>query len=254
MKRIIITAIAYFVITNITNAQQVFIEKANIEFEVKSNTKKNMGSSNWAEQMGDKLPVFKTEYYNFTFADNKSIYKFDRLAEKEKYPEWMRSENKNSWFTDYTTGKQSIEKDMIGSMFNIEDSMPKLEWRIINENRVIAGFNCKKAVTKIFDSVYVFAFYTDEIMVSGGPNSINGLPGMIMGLTIPRLFTSWIATKVSVNGIDASIIKPAVAKKPYNNESLKKFINERTSDWWQGDSATDDQKQQKARFIWGMLM
>jgi GLPGLI family protein len=192
--------------------------------------------------------------YNFTFADNKSIYKFDRLLDKDKFPEWMRSESKNVWFTDFATGKQHIEKDLIGSTFNIVDSLPALEWRLINENRNIAGFNCKKAVTKIFDSVYVFAFYTEEIMIPGGPCSINGLPGMIMGLTIPRLFTSWIATKVNVNGIDVSTIKATVAKKPYTNNELKKFVNERTNDWWNGSDATDDQKQQKNRFIWGMLL
>jgi GLPGLI family protein len=252
MKKIIIAIAFAFLIKN-SNAQ-IFIEKANIEFEVKANVKKNMGSSDWAERMGDKIPVFKTEVYNFTFADNKSIYKFDRLLDKDKFPEWMRSESKNVWFTDFATGKQHIEKDLIGSTFNIVDSLPALEWRLINENRNIAGFNCKKAVTKIFDSVYVFAFYTEEIMIPGGPCSINGLPGMIMGLTIPRLFTSWIATKVNVNGIDVSTIKATVAKKPYTNNELKKFVNERTNDWWNGSDATDDQKQQKNRFIWGMLL
>jgi GLPGLI family protein len=254
MKKIIIVAISVLLILNKTHAQTTFIDKATIQFEVKSNIKKTMGSSNWEEQMVDKMPTFKTEYYNYTFANNKSLYKFDYLAEKDKYPVWFRNENKNSWFTDYATGKQSIEKDLIGSTFNIEDSMPNLEWRMINENRVIAGFNCKKAVTKIFDSVYVFAFYTDEIMVSGGPNSIGGLPGMIMGMTIPRLFTSWIATKVTVNGVDVNAIKPIVAKKYETNKSLRSFIEERSKDWWQGSEATDEQKQQKARFIWGMLL
>ncbi len=253
MKKIIITSIAFILLLKNSNAQ-LFIDKATIEYEVKANFKKTMGESDWVERMGDKIPVFKTEIYNFTFADNKSIYKFDKLIDKDKFPEFLRSENKNIWYTDYTTGKQSIEKDLIGSMFSIEDSLPKLEWRLINENRNIAGFNCKKAVTKIFDSVYVFAFYTEEIMIPGGPCSINGLPGMIMGLTIPRLFTSWIATKVNVNGIDVAIIKATPAKKPYTNEALKKFVKERTNDWWNGEESTDEQKQQKNRFIWGMLL
>jgi GLPGLI family protein len=251
-KNTIIAIVALFIFNNVK--AQMFIDKASIQFEVKSNLKKTMGSSNWEEQMADKLPTFKTEYYNYTFANNKSIYKFETLFEKDKYPVWMRNENKNSWYTDYATGKQIVEKDLIGSTFNIEDSMPNLEWRLINENRIIAGFNCKKAVTKIFDSVYVFAFYTEEIMVPGGPNSIGGLPGMILGMTIPRLYTSWIATKVNVNGIDASTIQPVTAKKYITNGYLKQFIEERSKDWWQGGEITDEQKQQKARFIWGMLL
>ena len=77
-----------------------------------------------------------------------------------------------------------------------------------HETRNIAGFNCRKAYTILFDSVYVFAFYTDEIMISGGPLGIHGLPGMILGITIPRMHTSWIATKLQINGVDTSIIKP----------------------------------------------
>jgi GLPGLI family protein len=116
---------------------------------------------------------------------------------------------------------------------------------------VIAGFNCRKAVSTIFDSVYVFAFYTDEIMISGGPASINGLPGMIMGVTIPRLYTSWIATKVLINNVDEGIIKPVVAKKSYDAKFLETTINDRLSDWTPAD---DDEKQQRARFVWGLLL
>ena len=238
----------------IKTSAQIFTDKAQIEFEVVSNIKKNMGDNDWADQMGDKLPTLKKEYYDFTFADNKSMYMFNRLADKDKYPEWMRrSENKSKWFSDFNSGTVNIEKEMFGSMFNVSDSLPKMEWRLVNENRVIAGFNCKKAVSKIFDSVYVFAFYTDEIMIPGGPNNINGLPGMIMGLTIPRLFTSWIATKVSVNAIDVSIIKPTTAKKYYTNNSLKTLIEDRTKDWWSGDES-EENRQQKNRFIWSTLL
>ncbi len=45
------------------------------------------------------------------------------------------------------------------------------------------------------DSVYVIAFYTDQIIPSGGPESFNGLPGMILGIAIPRINTTWFATK-----------------------------------------------------------
>ncbi len=234
---------------------QIFIDKATIEYEVKSNLKKNMGNSSFDEIMKDKLPTFKTGYYTFTFADNKSIYKFDRWLETDKIPDYMRKdEETNSWFLDHNSNKMIIQKNIFGSAFNIEDSILNLKWTLTNENRNIAGFNCKKAVAKIFDSVYVFAFYTDEIMISGGPCSINGLPGMIMGLTIPRLFTSWIATKVSVNNISLNSIQPTPAKKYYSMPFVFKTIEERTKDWYRYGEATDENVQQKKRFVWGMLL
>ena len=100
-----------------------------------------------------------------------------------------------------------------------------------NETREIAGFNCRKAIGKLFDSVYVFAFYTDEITVSGGPMSLHGLPGMILGITIPRMFTSWVATKLEVNGIDTKkIVAPTKGKKRKAKE-LQPTIVEATKDW-----------------------
>jgi GLPGLI family protein len=256
MKTLFIFAAALLLLANTAGAQ-TFVHKAVIEYEVKSNIKKTMGNDSWAEMIKDNIPTFKTAYYTFTFDDNKSIYKFDHWDEKVKVPEFLRrGDEDNSWYADYAAGRMTIQKNVIGSMFNIEDSMPNLEWRITTESRNIAGFNCRKAVTKIFDSVYVFAFYTDEITVSGGPGAINGLPGMILGVTIPRLFTSWIATKVSVNNVNTASIKPVTAKKYYTNAALKSTIIDRTKDWYSdGDAAEqEEQKQQRNRFIWTLLL
>jgi GLPGLI family protein len=46
------------------------------------------------------------------------------------------------------------------------------------------------------DSIYVVAFYSDQIVVRGGPESFWGLPGMIMGVVLPHEYTTWYATKV----------------------------------------------------------
>ena len=237
------------------HAQQ-FISKALIEYEVKANIKKTMGNGVFEEMIKENLPQFKTAYYTFTFADNKSVYKFDHWDAGAKMPEWLRkSDEENVWYFDHNTGRLNMQKNVWGSDFNVEDSIPALQWKLItNENRIIAGFNCRKAVAKIFDSVYVFAFYTDEITISGGPCSINGLPGMILGVTIPRLFTSWIATKVILNGVNESTIKPVSVKKNYNMKSLQSTLDDRTKDWYDEGDNPEELRQQKNRFIWGILL
>ena len=231
---------------------QLFIDKAVIEYEVKVNIKKTIGNSSWAEMMKENMPQFKTGYYQYTFADNKSVYKFDHWDEK-KVPEWMRkSDEENAWYFDHTAGRFNMQKNVYGSNFNVEDSIPVIEWRLTNENRIIAGFNCRKAVGKIMDSVYVFAFFTEEITIPGGPCSINGLPGMILGVTIPRMFASWIATKVIVNNINVSVIKPITVKKYYSYKSLKTTIKERTREW----VSEDDPESQKwiEQLYWNTLL
>ena len=96
---------------------------------------------------------------------------------------------------------------------------------------MIAGFNCRKAYTVLFDSVYVFAFYTDEITISGGPVGLHGLPGMILGVTVPRMYSSWIATKVNITGVDEKkIVSPADRRSKTKDEMFKKFMKRAEED------------------------
>lgn len=252
MKNLIISTVLVLSFATAT-AQQQFIGKAMIEFEVKTNFKKAVGTSMGA-MFTDAMPDFKTGYYQFTFSGDKSIYKFDRWADGPKPLEFLRKdEEESTYYLDHSTGKIIQKRTILGAEFPIEDSIPKISWRITNENREIAGFNCRKAVGLIMDSVYVFAFYTDEILIPGGPCTINGLPGMILGLTIPRLYTSYIATKVKLNGVNEAEIKPITAKKFSNRTELRTLILDRTKDWGNGED-NEDSKSLIKHIIWNTLL
>ena len=238
---------------HMNSTAQLFIEKATIEFEVKTNVKKTIGGGMWAEMMKENMPQFKTGYYKYTFSGSKSLYKFDRWDEKGKVPEFMRRDDEQStYFFDHANNKLYQQKSIIGSEFLVQDSLPKINWRLTNESRLIAGFNCRKAVGIIQDSVYVFAFYTEEIVIPGGPCTINGLPGMILGLTIPRMYTSYIATKVQVTGVDETILQPFAAKKYSTRLALKTMISERAKEW--SNDEDEDSKAWKNQFIWNALL
>ena len=64
-KGILFFAIVFICNSNI-QAQQ-FIDKATIEFEVKTNVKKTMGNGMWADLLKD-MPQYKTGYFNFSFS------------------------------------------------------------------------------------------------------------------------------------------------------------------------------------------
>jgi GLPGLI family protein len=214
----------------ITEAQQ-FIGKGMIEYEVKVNNHKAMGDGTWAEMFKDRVPKLSTYYYKLTFDKDKSIYKFDRKDEKSKIPWNDGRDEDNLWYNDYEKDIFVQQKNVFGETYIMSDSMLKMNWKMTNETREIAGFNCRKAVGKIFDSVYVFAFYTDEITVSGGPMSMHGLPGMILGITIPRMFTSWIATKLEINGVDVTKLNAPTKGKKKKAKELQQTIVEVTKDW-----------------------
>ena len=229
MKKIVVSII---ILTALSANSQQFINSGMIEYEVRINNHRMFGDGLFAEMFKDKMPNFSTTYYKLTFNDNKSIYKFDRLNEKDKMPWGTNNAEENVWYNDFNTGTRVNQKFVFDQNYILADSLLKLDWKLVpNETREIAGFNCRKAQAVIFDSVYVFAFYTDEITVSGGPMGIHGLPGMIMGITIPRMFTSWIATKLEVNGVKTNIIVPPAKGKKKQAEELKQNIEKVSKDW-----------------------
>ena len=60
---------------------------------------------------------------------------------------------------------------------------------------------------------------------------IQGLPGMILGITVPRMFTSWIATKVQVNGVNTSVVTAPLKGKKKKATDLLVDVKRATSDW-----------------------
>jgi GLPGLI family protein len=256
IKPIFIKHIIFFIslIAGVHDSRaQQFISKAAIEFEVKTNLKKTLGDNSWAERMSENLPTFKTGYYQFSFSGTKSLYKFDHWDEKEKIPDFLRkSDEENQWYFDHSSNQFQMQKNVFGTNFNVTDSIMKIQWKLSNENRVIAGYNCRKATGIIMDSVYVFAFYTEEIMISGGPCSINGLPGMILGLTIPRMYTSFIATKVTIDAAKEADIKATTGKNMLNKKQLQSTLTERTKEWFSGDDP--ESKKWIDQFLWGTLL
>jgi GLPGLI family protein len=81
------------------------------------------------------------------------------------------------------------------------------------------------------DSIYVVAFYTDEILAEGGPESFTGLPGMILGISLPHEHVSWFATKVEAVNVTEAQVTPPVKGKKVNNTVLLESIKPSLKDW-----------------------
>lgn len=212
-------------------AQPVFISKGKIEFERRVNVWAELNGS-FAEELKKSIPQFKTSYFDLEFDRNKAIYKPGRQSDDNRANSFFTSPaNDNQVYSDFATDKYVAEKHVFEKTFSIEDSLRNAKWKIKNDFREIAGFNCRRATTIIMDSVFVVAFYTDEITVPGGPESFNGLPGMILGLVINRVHSSWYATKVEVNSIDEKDIAPPSKGKKISEAVLKEELKKLMADW-----------------------
>ncbi len=109
---------------------------------------------------------------------------------------------KNQVYSNFESGVVTTVKQAFEKSFFVKDSLKTIKWKLTDETREIAGYQCHRANALFFDSIYVVAFYTDEILSRGGPESFNGLPGMILGLAIPHQHISIFATRVT--GLDTA--------------------------------------------------
>ncbi|MCW8310649.1 GLPGLI family protein [Sphingobacterium thalpophilum] len=114
--------------------------------------------------------------------------------------------------------------DIVGEKIIVEDTMKRIKWKITDEYREIAGYNCRRANGITPDSVYVIGYYCNEIPISGGPESINGLPGMILGLVVPSQHVSYFATKVELSNA------VTMDKKKFDNSKVKRMTRKAMTD------------------------
>ncbi|HLD53775.1 MAG TPA: GLPGLI family protein [Sediminibacterium sp.] len=164
---------------------------------------------------------FRTTYYQLHFTKNITSFipsinnlQLDRVGIQP-------AENNRVYMDQKTKSYQSIKK-IFDEQYVIEDSLPKISWKITNEKRIIAGFECRRANALIFDSVYIVAFYSDDIPISSGPELFNGLPGMILGLSLPHLHINIFATKVVNQEVnETTLVKIKSPESPISALVLK---------------------------------
>lgn len=200
--------------------QQQFITEGKIEYERKTNQHAFLDENSvWDEMKRKALPKFVTFYYDLTFKDDRTLFKTGREPETKQTKNWGIFDSENTVLTSLDSNNSVTHRSFYGENFLVSDSLRQIDWRITPEIRKIAGFDCRKAVGKVMDSFVVIAFYTDEIVTGGGPESFTGLPGMILGLAIPRLHTTWYATKLQlVEVTDKDLVAPKKGKKLTGNE------------------------------------
>jgi GLPGLI family protein len=232
MKQILFS-VCFFFLLGALHSQTIFHNTVKIEFEktvyVRQLYKEVI--PRWYETIKARLPETIVTYFDFIGDSTKSIYKPGRTIPQD--PRMMNefAADKNTVYSDYTNGKFVAQKPVFEETFLVEDSLAKIKWKLTSDTRIIAGYECRKAVGILNDSVGVFAFYTDELMITGGPESVQGLPGMILGMGIPRLHATWFATKVEVSNVNLNAVIPARKGKKTNQKNMVESLDKVLKNW-----------------------
>ena len=245
MKNIIITFICLLLLNGRLLAQHAhFTTSGTIEFEKKINMYAlipkiiNKDNEAWLtpvfEAYKKSQPQFKVSKSTLSFSDNKTLFTpvEEEAATGDGYfgNSPMASQN-NVIYTDLASKTGVFQKKVFDELFLVKDSTRNIKWKITDETREIAGYTCRRANAIMMDSIYVVAFYTTEIPVSGGPESFTGLPGMILGIALPHENMTWFATKVTDMTLAPNVVVPPKKGKPIDRKGFNATIQKAFKDW-----------------------
>ncbi|WP_129716901.1 GLPGLI family protein [Pedobacter sp. SYP-B3415] len=247
VKSIAILAITVLSVMRVHAQNARFVSEGSIEFEKKVNmyakikARISKDNESFMQQAFDQYkrtqPQFKTFKSKLNFSKTQSL--FTPIAEDDDakgsmfFGEDPSVNMKNTISTDFNSGMSSALKKIFEEQYLVKDSLRRINWKITDETREIAGYECRRANALVMDSIYVVAFYCDQIPVSGGPESFTGLPGMILGLALPHENTTWFATKVNDAAVTEKDLALTLPKKvkTVDNKGLKAALDMGMKDW-----------------------
>jgi GLPGLI family protein len=181
-------------------------------------------------------PQFKTFKSLLYFSENELMFvPQEDTEDMMRYRNPMITQN-NLIYTDGKAGKTTILKSINEKRFLIKDSIAHIDWKITDERREILGFSCRRANALVMDSVYVVAFYTDKIPVSGGPESFTGLPGMILGVVLPRENINWFATRLTEQPVEPGKLRPKMEGLPITKKQFSEQLKTIVYSWKDADN------------------
>lgn len=235
MKKILLLILS--IAGGVMNVVAQHTMQGKIEFERRTNIHRTIDQMDdddkeWIEKMRSQIPKHTVAYFDMAFTTAQSLYKPGKESEQTTKLWFAQTPAaENVVYTDFMTNTVTAEKQVFEEKFLVKDSMRKIKWKIQDEVRTVAEYKCRKAVGVMFDSVYVIAFYTEDIPASGGPEMFSGLPGMIMEVAVPRLHTTWTALKVEYSTPATKDILPPKKGKVVSQTEMQGTISTSLKRW-----------------------
>lgn len=189
---------------------------------------------------GVDIPKKKVDMYRLDFDGKESLYVKDLEFEdpnKKQNVFWGGNKKKKEHRIYYDFDKSTAleQVSFFRKEFLVSDTIANLKWKVIpTEQRDILGYTAMRAVLKDTAKV-VEAWFTPQIPVSVGPEKYNGLPGLILALTVDESKVV-LATSVTTEPESIVLDAPKEGKKMDREayDTMKKKKTEEMKKMWGG--------------------
>jgi len=235
--------------------QGVATYKTQRKFDLKIDSTQ-VGGGEMQKQIMDMLKKEFLKTFILTFDKNTSVYKEDEALAPPSTGSRMvfisSDGGSDVLFKDIKNQSITNQKETFGKQFIIKDRLKPIEWELHSDTKNIGNYTCYKATyTKeieesmmtfsssgeeqreeepttapVMKTITVTAWYTPQIPVSNGPESYQGLPGLILEVNDGDL--TILCSKITINpkkAIEISEPKKGkqVTQEEYDSIMLKKM-------------------------------
>jgi GLPGLI family protein len=211
-------AVICLVISTATNAQ---ITAGKIVFERKTNLEKKFDDSRMKDWLKDAGKT-KVDMFELYFNDTCSVFK-PVISDVADPTSWAT--NKNSVYQNFNANTKLFILGIWGTEIIVVDSNANRPWKVTENKRRIGNYMCRKAIWQKNDSTRIYAWFSDDIIPSVGPEGFNGLPGAILGLATEDGGIIYFAKSVEVMEPKREVLIADVKrKKVFTMPELKEKI------------------------------
>lgn len=209
------------------------ITSGKIIFERRTNLMKRFGDNPRMKNFITEQNKYRNESFELLFNDSMCVFRYLENDEPDATGFMKYMTTRNTVYQNISSSQKTVVMDLWGSEAILKDSMQRRQWKITENKRVIAGYNCRKAIWQMNDSTRIYAWYATEVVPSIGPEGFAGLPGAILGMATEDGSVIYFAKEVKA--MEQPVVKlqePSMkGKDVYTEEQLKEMLKGRMGQW-----------------------
>ena len=211
------------------------VKEGRVVYERKVNMHRNLAD----QSMKSMVPEFNTSKTELRFSGGESLYKNikeeedirDKAGEGEHGGVFIKfGGGDDQVYKNYDTEKMTEQRELGPKKYIIEDSLPRLSWKLEEGSKTIKNYTCKKATAKNRTGKDVIAWYAEDLQSSSGPEAYGGLPGLILELDINNAEIAFTALEISTGAVkgdsDKMVVKAPTDGKKISRKEFKKMMDD----------------------------
>lgn len=187
-----------------------------------------------AAQFADALPKERKSEKVLHFNEEAALFENHHTEDPEEAMDMHEgggvmikmAEPDNKTYTDLKAGQQIEQKEFMSRMFLIESELPKGDWKLTGQQKMILEYPCQQAVSKE-EEKEVVAWFTPSIAVPAGPGKFGNLPGLVLEVSMDQGEHVLVAKSIELKELDKALLKKPTKGKEVTAEEYDAIVEEK---------------------------